>query len=180
MQPPPLPPPLPSASSPYANPYAAPVARLEEFDAGDLVLASRGTRLGAAIVDNIILIVPAVVLVAAVVGLGGKQMTSDSDWVLIWLAAMLPILAVVVVNLVLLNRNGQTIAKRMFGIKVLRTDGSPCSVLRIIFMRWLPVTLLGALPIIGYASGLIDALMIFGQQQRCLHDLIADTMVVQA
>ena len=48
MQPPPLPPPLPSASSPYANPYAAPVARLQEFDTGDLVLASRGTRLGAA------------------------------------------------------------------------------------------------------------------------------------
>ena len=65
MQPPPLPPPLPSASSPYANPYAAPVARLQEFDTGDLVLASRGTRLGAAIVDNIILLVPAVVIVAA-------------------------------------------------------------------------------------------------------------------
>ena len=144
------------------------------------MLASRGTRLGAAIVDNIILLVPAVVIVAAVVGIGGNKMQSDADFALVWLSAMVPILAVVVVNLVLLSRNGQTIAKRMFGIKVLRTDGSPCSVLRIIFMRWLPVTLLGMLPIIGYASGLIDALMIFGQQQRCLHDLIADTMVVQA
>lgn len=179
MQPPPLPPPLPTAR-PTANPYAAPVARLEEFDTGELVLASRGTRLGAAIVDNIILILPAVVIVMVMVGLGGKQMNSDADLALIWLAILVPILAVVIVNLVLLNRNGQTIAKRMLGIKVLRTDGSPCSVLRIIFMRWLPVTLLGALPIIGYASGLIDALMIFGQQQRCLHDLIADTMVVQA
>ena len=112
--------------------------------------------------------------------IGGNKMQSDADFALVWLSAMVPILAVVVVNLVLLSRNGQTIAKRMFGIKVLRTDGSPCSVLRIIFMRWLPVTLLGMLPIIGYASGLIDALMIFGQQQRCLHDLIADTMVVQA
>lgn len=179
MQPPPLPPPLPSAR-PTANPYAAPVARLEEYDTGELVLAGRGTRLGAAIVDNIILFLPAVAIVMAMVGLGGKQMSSDSDFALIWLAVMVPILAVVVVNLVLLNRNGQTIAKRMLGIKVLRTDGSPCSVLRIIFMRWLPVTILGALPIIGYASGLIDALMIFGQQQRCLHDLIADTMVVEA
>lgn len=175
MQPPPLPPPLPPA-----NPYAAPVARLADAETGELVLADRGIRLVAAIVDSLVLAVPAIfvaILGGALVDGGGNR---DAIFAVIGIVAMLSIVAGIVVNLVLLHRNGQTIAKRLFGIKVLRRDGSRCSVLRVIFMRWLPVTLLGMIPLLGYAVSLLDALLIFGVEQRCLHDLIADTIVVKA
>jgi uncharacterized RDD family membrane protein YckC len=175
MQPPPLPPPLPPA-----NPYAAPVARLAEADTGEMVLADRGIRLVAAIVDSLVLAVPAIVV--AVLGAQFLDNAADSDTIfaVIGGVAFVSIGAGLVVNLVLLHRNGQTIAKRLFGIRIVRRDGGRCSVLRVVFMRWLPVTLLGMIPILGYAVSLLDALMIFGTEQRCLHDYIADTIVVKA
>jgi uncharacterized RDD family membrane protein YckC len=88
--------------------------------------------------------------------------------------------ALLAVNLVLLHRHGQTIAKRWLSIRVVRSDGSHCALLRIIFARWLPVTVLGAIPLLGYAVSLADALFIFREDRRCLHDLIADTIVVRA
>ena len=36
------------------------------------------------------------------------------------------------------------------------------------------------IPVIGSLVGLIDALLIFRDNRRCLHDNIADTMVVVA
>jgi uncharacterized RDD family membrane protein YckC len=90
------------------------------------------------------------------------------------------LIVVIVINFVLLYRNGQTIGKRMMNIKVVRFDGSRCALSRFIFARWLPVALMGAIPLIGYAVSLVDPLMIFRGDHRCLHDLIADTIVVKA
>jgi hypothetical protein len=36
------------------------------------------------------------------------------------------------------------------------------------------------IPFVGKAVNLIDPLLIFGKEKRCLHDLIADTIVVDA
>lgn len=176
MEPSPLPPPLPPA-----NPYAAPVARLEDAATTELELADRGIRLVATIVDNVILAVPSMVLgftAAAAIGRSGGNL--DGTFVAIAVVAALATLAMIVVNLVLLHRNGQTIAKKLFGIKVLRTDGARCGLARIVFMRWLPVALLEMIPLVAYVVYLLDALMIFGREQRCLHDYIADTIVVKA
>jgi uncharacterized RDD family membrane protein YckC len=40
------------------------------------------------------------------------------------------------------------------------------------------VSLLGAIPYVGWLVSLVDPLLIFGKDRRCLHDLIADTIVV--
>ena len=84
-----------------------------------------------------------------------------------------------VVNGVLLHKYGQTIAKRMFKIKIVRSDGSRCGLTRVIFARWLPVSLLGAIPYIGIIVSLVNPLLIFRDDYRCLHDHIADTVVVK-
>jgi uncharacterized RDD family membrane protein YckC len=73
-------------------------------------------------------------------------------------------------------RNGQTIAKKMLGIKVVRSDGSKASLGRIWWLRNFVNGLLGIIPLYS----LIDALFIFGEQRQCLHDKIADTIVVRA
>ena len=36
------------------------------------------------------------------------------------------------------------------------------------------------LPLVGIAYTLLDLLLIYGVKQQCLHDLIADTIVVRA
>ena len=80
----------------------------------------------------------------------------------------------------LVYRYGQTVGKRMMGIRVVRTDGGRVAFGRFIFLRWLPLTLLGLVPLVRYFIGLVDSLLIFRASSRCLHDDIADTQVVTA
>jgi uncharacterized RDD family membrane protein YckC len=51
---------------------------------------------------------------------------------------------------------------------------------RFVFLRWLPLFVVGLIPWVGYLSGLIDAVLIFRDSHQCLHDNIADTRVVTA
>jgi len=74
------------------------------------------------------------------------------------------------------NENGQSIAKRMLGIKVVRTDGSPITLGRLFWMRNVLNNIIGIIPF--YV--LVDLLFIFGEARQCLHDKLADTIVVQA
>jgi uncharacterized RDD family membrane protein YckC len=171
------PPPLPAD-----NPYAAPLARVDDVMPAELTLADRGTRLGAAILDglaSLIFVLPALVLIPMMENNGGQE----PNPVLVGTMVVLMVgglIALLVVNLMWLHKYGQTIGKRILKIKVLRADGSRCALSRIVFARWLPVTLLGQVPLIGPIAGLVDALMIFREDRRCLHDLIADTIVVRA
>jgi uncharacterized RDD family membrane protein YckC len=64
----------------------------------------------------------------------------------------------------------------MIGIKVVRSDGSKASLGRIFWLRNFVNGLLGIIPFYQ----LIDILFIFGDQRQCLHDKIADTIVVKA
>ena len=56
-------------------------------------------------------------------------------------------------------------------------DGSPVSLGRLFFLRNLAPTLLSSL--CNGLFGLVDALFIFGEQQRCVHDHFADTKVIR-
>jgi len=81
----------------------------------------------------------------------------------------------------LVATNGQTIGKRMVGIKVVRTNGSPASFGRIFLLRNVVSSLPAFLPFIGLLYQLvIDPIFIFQDSRRCLHDLIADTTVVRS
>lgn len=170
------PPPLPQH-----NPYAAPSARVEDIPSGELVLADRGTRLAAVIIDGMMFAaigILAAVLIPALTA--GNPEDNQALAVVVGLIMAVGMIGLLVVNLVLLHRYGQTLAKRWLKIKVVRSSGDRCELWRIIVLRWLPVTLLGAIPLIGYAVSLVDALMIFRADYRCLHDLFADTIVIRA
>lgn len=78
------------------------------------------------------------------------------------------------------HRNGQSIAKRMIGIKVVRTDGSRGSLALFFWLRNLVNGLAGLVPGLGWLYFLVDSSIIFGEKQQCLHDMIADTSVVKA
>ncbi|MGE3731432.1 MAG: RDD family protein [Lysobacterales bacterium] len=174
-----LPPPLPAF-----NPYAAPTARVEDAAVFQLELAERLTRLGAAILDWLVFLVPVILVavLAAVMMAAVGKINSGSNFALAGMVsvAALAILALWIVNMVLLHRHGQTLGKRWLGIKVVLVDGSRCGLTRYVFARWLPVALLSAIPLIGWVFGLLDPLLIFGNDRRCLHDLIAGTIVVKA
>lgn len=183
QQPPPLPP---------VNPYAAPTARVNDvpIDPLQLELADRGARLAAVIVDGLIFGVVAVGFALGTIGLSqsvrstpGNSPTATA--MIIGSICAVAILALLVLNLVWLSRYGQTIAKRWLKIRIVRSDGSRCGLARIIFLRIFPLALVGAflnmmLPALGYLVRIIDALFIFRNDYRCIHDHIADTIVVKA
>lgn len=171
--------PIPAASA--ANPYAAPSARLAEpaMD-GELVLASRMARLGAVLIDSFVVMVP-VMIIAFAIGASSAQGDEMSSGSMALIGVFgLAILAFCIYQLTMLYRHGQTLGKKLVGVRIVRQDGSRASFGRIIGLRYFVPGLIGSIPFVGVLFSLIDPLFIFGDDKRCLHDRFADTIVVDA
>lgn len=169
-----------------ANPYAPPTAAVRDVGAPDGVLeqAERGTRFGAALLDGLVGLVCVYLPVVFGVGFSALRTRSvdftQTSAVLGVGIAMIGLVVWLIFTLRYVSANGQTIAKRWLGIKVVRTDGSKVGLGRIFWMRNFIGVLIGIIPIVGFIYSLVDPLFIFGEKRRCVHDLIADTMVVNA
>ena len=183
-----------------ANPFAPPRAHVEDqFNAPtELITASRGSRFLAYLVDASPFIVIGILggIMAAMMLPGlfsGQARPNTGGMMAFGLFAIvfgLVSLGWLIWNIVLLYRYGQTVGKKVLGIRVVRMDGSRVSFPRFVFLRWLAMAVIGGVVgAIGGAIGfryagslvsLIDVLMIFGPARRCLHDLVADTQVVTA
>jgi uncharacterized RDD family membrane protein YckC len=144
--------------------------------------AGRGTRLVGVILDGII--AGALVYVPLAIGVAtshrplmvnahfnGQAIAGAGLWL-----ALLGFVAWVWLTILFVSRNGQSIGKKLLGIKVVRSDGSKASLGRIFWLRNVVNTLLGLIPMYG----LVDALLIFGEARQCVHDKIADTIVIKA
>ena len=167
---------------PQDNPYAAPAARLAEaLQDGTPEKAARGVRLGAVLLDGVPIAVIAIIaaIVLPTVGVGSNGKISPVGVAVLTIVLLLA-LAYGIYQLVQLHRTGQTFGKKMLGIKIVRNDGSRAGLGRIFWLRMFVPGFVGAIPLVGGLFGLIDPLFIFGEEKRCLHDLIADTIVVTA
>ncbi len=82
------------------------------------------------------------------------------------------------INGYFLAKDGQSIGKKVAGTRIVRSDGSKADFKRIIGLRLLPLYALSLIPFAGRLVGLVDSLLIFRQTRKCLHDNIADTIVV--
>lgn len=144
-------------------------------------MATRGDRFVANFVDNcIVLVLPLLSVFVMAVGMPRQGIADpprdSSTWVGVWVLVMFGTFAGgLVAQLLSQVRWGQSIGKRLTGIKVVRRDGSPMELWRLIVMRNL---LLGVINTFCNLAGLVDVLMIFTQDQRCLHDYLADSIVI--
>ena len=174
-----------------ANNYAPPKSEVADVVQGDDIKASRGSRLGAAIIDSLIVLVPMIPAYVQAVPLiaragPGMRPNAFAVWGVIastggWFyVGLLWMVIVLIIDGILAYRNGQSIAKKWLGIKDVRTDGSRVSFARIFWLRNVLNICISYIPLIGAFYGLIDALFIFGPAKRCVHDYIADTIVVRA
>jgi uncharacterized RDD family membrane protein YckC len=159
------------------NPYTAPQSAIADEAPRGLELAGRGARVLATVLDSVS---GAIALLPLAWMFLLQFDPTGANWNLRIALCALPVLVLLAWNGVLLSRRGQTLGKQLLGIRVLRVDGSHCGLARIFFARFLPVTLLGAIPLIGLLVSLVDALMLLRDSRRCLHDEIADTIVVTA
>lgn len=165
-----------------ANPYAPPQATVQDVAEPGATPAGRGTRLVAVILDSIIF--SAMVYIPLIVGMrmNGPLTLPNGHFnpmVLHGAGVWLPLIGVIAwgwLTILFVSRNGQSIAKKMLGIKVVRSDGSHASLGRIFWLRNVVNTVLAVVPFYG----LVDALLIFGEARQCVHDKIADTIVIKA
>jgi uncharacterized RDD family membrane protein YckC len=168
------------------NPYQAPRSDIagnesDQLSGSGAQQAPRITRLGALLLDGLF---QAVILVPLQYVLGAeKDVPLVASFVapktLLWQLGNFVIFATL--NGYLLVKNGQTIGKRLTGIRIANFgDGGTPPLAKILVLRYLPMQVLPLLPFWGVFLALAGDLMIFRPDQRCLHDHIAGTVVLKA
>lgn len=136
-------------------------------------LAARKQRLLAVLADGVILIAPLIV-----------GLLEAAPEPLRFLGVVASII-LIIVNLVMVAKQGRTLGKRLVGIRIVLKDtlengGFVTNVLKRGFLSGLPYILLTLIhPVLGGLYIWADILFIFRENRRCVHDLIAGTIVVQ-
>ncbi len=168
-----------AASAVDLNPYAAPTRSgpAQEAPFGEsFVLASRHSRLFARIVDNLLFLALAV---AAYYASGAGEARGIPRSILTP-ALFACVFGQFVLQWWLIATTGQSLGKRLLGIKVVRADGSAVGFAHgVVFREWVPIAL-SFVPFAGSFVAFVDAVAIFGQRRRCLHDRYARTDVIVA
>lgn len=146
-------------------------------------LASRGSRLGAILIDAVI---GSILVLPIMYFLGFWQLIREASegQHSISFGTVLQLQAVGVVLFVLLQgyplvRDGQTWGKKAVGIKIVDLLDRKPSLARLA-LRYGFTRIVGGIPILGGWVLIIDDCTIFRSDRRCLHDLIAGTRVVRA
>ncbi|MEM7247837.1 MAG: RDD family protein [Acidobacteriota bacterium] len=173
------------------NPYAAPsseAATPPTEQSPGLRLASRWRRLVAVLIDGVVLTVASFLAALLVPRATPFLLDEEPPRVLIpsadqllvssatWLASSLLIIVLFSYGIV---ARGQTPGKMVMDIYIARSDGSRVGWTRGLLIRQVAWSAIGIFPLLGLPLALIDALMIFGDERRCLHDRIADTIVLE-
>jgi uncharacterized RDD family membrane protein YckC len=151
------------------------------------------SRVGAALIDLLVISVPAVLLALALFGSVGAAFTAGDGFGIFTLIVglfsyvLLLFAALILYGPLLMRRpgerNGQTWGKQLAGIRVVRTNGVPMdfihSAIREALVKGLGLGV--ASSIIPFIPYLLDALWpLWDDENRAIHDFIVDTRVVRA
>jgi uncharacterized RDD family membrane protein YckC len=157
--------------------------------AGRHTLAGWWSRVGAALIDGLIVGIGGILLLLAITAPFGLLFFADEDlgFVSIVVGFLLAVLCVSIVALLyapalMARTNGKTLGRMALGIRVVRAKGQPMTfgfaMLREVAVKAL---LFGvAATITGGLSTLADVLWpLWDEENRTLHDMIVDTRVIQ-
>lgn len=138
-------------------------------------LAAIKSRIFAGLIDLLIAVIALFLAKFILVNSGSHVLTILGIFV-----AVAIVLGVMVYQAVLLSSAGQTIGKKMMRIRVVAfSDGSNPGFIKAVLMRWWLPSLVYPIPYLGWTFWLADGLLVFKEDRRCLHDLMAGTKVIQ-
>lgn len=162
------------------NRFAPPGTYVQDVEATDgLQLATRGQRLGAALIDGLFAL--ALSLAVMLPMYGTEYFSLIKLGKLGVLKGMLVYMAIFwAVEGWFLYQRSQSLGKMALGLRIVRMDGSTATFGRSFGLRLAAFGAAGWIPYVGPLLGWVDALFIFGSSRRCLHDYVADTIVVTA
>lgn len=155
-----------------ANPFESPTAESQEAPSGPLPLASRNARAVGVSIDGLTYVV-AILPMLGILALEGEDMMF-----LFGGLSGLAVLALVVYQTYLIATTGQSIGKRVVGTRIVRANGMPAGFVHGVLIRSWAMGIITSIPMIGGFIGLFDVLLIFSEDRRCLHDRLADTIVI--
>ncbi|MBA3709186.1 MAG: RDD family protein [Planctomycetes bacterium] len=140
-------------------------------ETGELDAASRGARLGAAIVDTLVAVA---IILPLFFALGVFSHVPPKVGSPMWLTQnVLPAVLLMIYEALMLKARGQTLGKMALGLKVVTPDDGEITAGQA-WGRAASRSLMGLTQILG----LVDALFVFSKPRTCLHDRIAKTRVV--
>jgi uncharacterized RDD family membrane protein YckC len=169
------------------NPYSAPSASLAD-PTGEQRLGGRGERLVAVLIDGLIgavvfalVLIPVFLLTNAWQSLVSAVMSGQGlpIYVSLGMAVAGFVLFLLVQGYPLANW-GQTWGKRLLKLRIVDLEGRKPEFLRLVGLRYAIGQVIALIPILGPVFGVVDALFIFRDDRRCIHDHIAGTRVVVA
>lgn len=168
------------------NPYAqlpsagaeATTARSISPESGLVPLGSPWARLGANILDRMIVLGGGVVIGVLLAVVAGVLDSSAEGFVLV--GGGVTVLSLVGVQVHQLVTRGQTLGKRALGLRIVDEDGNIPTWGKLLVAREGSRYGMGLIPYLGVLLSLGDALMIFSERNQTLHDKVAGTYVVLA
>jgi len=186
---------LPGYSSPAppgAGGVGGPVSPAGQAQAsvmGRFVLASWLSRVGAQLIDGIIIGVGALVLFLPIGAAAGAGFAADSDaglaaailGLILWVLCV-ALVALLYAPTMMARTNGKTLGRMVTNIRVVRTSGEPITfgfaMLREVVVKSLGFGIAGSFTF-GLAP-IVDSLWpLWDEENRALHDFIVNTRVVQ-
>jgi uncharacterized RDD family membrane protein YckC len=174
-------PPAPPAEMPLRVPVTPPGPGGAP-DTTETVLAGRGERLLAQMIDGLaagVCVLPAIAAAALSAARGPGNAPGPLALVAVGVS-LLAVLALVGTQFYLLATRGQTIGKILMKIRiVVYNEGSNPGFVKVVLLRLFLNGLIGAVPFVGPVYSLVDICFIFRDDRRCIHDLIAGTEVVK-
>ena len=185
------PPPGPEGAPSYGGPvppggWEQPLARPTAGWAGQ-PLASWGSRVGATLIDWLVLLIPAAILGFLILGTAFDD--DSSTWAVVGgfvlYALVWSVVVLLYAPLLMMRqgeRNGQTLGRQAVGIRVVRDNGEPMgfgwAALREVVVKNLLVGI--ASSIIPLIPWLLDVCWpLWDDENRALHDMVVSTHVVK-
>ncbi len=163
----------------YTNPYQTPSAQPSPGADSTAALAGRWQRLAGAIIDGLvgmIIIGPLFYFTGTWASLmqgDAMGLTTTLTWFIVGELVFLALQ-----GYLLFNRQ-QTIGKWLLNMKIVGVEQDAVPAGKLYGVRYLFMHVLAQVPILNLIM-IIDPLLIFRKDKRCLHDLLAGTRVIEA
>ena len=138
------------------------------------ILASRMKRLFARLLDGVFGLVSALVPGFVLTFLSDGNFNPES----FLLGAVVGIICFCIYQWYLLATTAQTIGKKYLKIKIVNKNGEQAGFFVNVVLREWVMGLIGIIPAIGGIIQIVNILFIFRDDRKCIHDLIAGTVVV--
>lgn len=171
-----------TTENPYATPTIDPTLVTVPDTGAPLVLATLGERFAGALIDGLIGFVLAIPIWGVLFALGTiasvEEMGNVGPVISIGIG-LAGFVLTMAVQYVPLKQSGQTWGKRVMKTRIATMKGEQPTITDLVFKRYAFFQLIALIPIAGGFASLVNILMIFKKDRRCLHDLVAGTQVVK-